>query len=310
MAYKPGPDIKQKIKEKALALGFDAFGVARARPLSDYAPRLNAWLERGGHAGMEYMQRNIAMRLNPDLLMEGTRSVVVVAMNYHPQAVQNPECKYRVATYAYGKDYHYVIKEKLHLLLSHMMELVPGTSGRCFTDSAPVMERAWAVEAGLGWTGKNACLILPQKGSYFFLGEILTNLELEPDNPFRKSHCGNCRLCVDACPGGAIRGDGSIDSARCLSYLTIEEKKPLDSRQKALLSGWVFGCDVCQMVCPHNRFATPTREDAFRILEPLGSWDTHQWQNMDKTGFKKAFIRSGSPLARVRYEKLKDNMDQ
>ena len=330
--------LKTAIKEKVLELGFDAVGVAAAGLLGSYAARYQQWLENGYHGKMSYMERNLEKRMHPGRLYEGARSVIVAAKNYYPVQSGNKndypaqpagatpagkgpltahtpirgdrpeEDQLKVAKYAWGMDYHYVIREKLGQLIRLIEELAPGTSSRAFTDSAPVFERAWAEMAGLGWTGKNACLIIPRKGSFFFLGEVITTLELEPDSPFGNELCGNCIRCMQACPTGAITSPGEIDARRCISYLTIELKEPIPEEFKGKCQGWIFGCDICQDVCPHNRNASPHKEALFEPLEPIANWTAEQWRNMQKSDFRKKLVKAGSPMSRVKYEKLMDTI--
>ncbi len=299
-------DLSGRIKQKAFELGFTACGIAKAARLVQYEDRLSRWLEDGLHGTMAYMERNREKRLDPRELMPGAQSVIVVAQNYFPATASQEQLK--VSKYAYGKDYHYVVKKKLDLLIQYLKELAPGTESRRFTDSAPVLERAWAVEAGLGWTGKNACMIIPKKGSFFFLAEIITSLDIEPDLPFTKNHCGNCTRCMDACPTKAIIRPGRIDARKCTSYRTIEHKEAIPQEIIKNSQGWIFGCDICQDVCPHNRFSTPTNEPEFTPLSDIHQWSADQWQNLEKSEFKKIFVKGSSPISRVRYEKLKSNI--
>jgi epoxyqueuosine reductase len=299
-------DLSELIKQKAFDLGFTACGIASATRLVSYDDRFSRWLEDGLHGSMAYMANNKEKRLDPRELLPGAKSVIVVALNYFPETVSQEPL--RVSKYAYGKDYHYVIKEKLNLLIQYLHKLVPGTESRGFTDSAPVLERAWAVEAGLGWTGKNACLIIPKKGSFFFLAEIITSMELKPDMPFTRNHCGSCTNCMDACPTRAIISPGRIDARKCISYLTIEHKETIPHDIKKIGQGWIFGCDICQDVCPHNRFSTPANEPAFTPLNNMHQWPADQWRNLEKGDFKKIFIKGGSPISRIRYEKLQSNI--
>ncbi len=301
-------DLSALIKQRAQSLGFDACGIARAQKLESHEVRFNKWLEHGFHGSMDYMTRNLEKRLNPGELLPGAKSVIVVTQNYFPQ--KNNQESQRISKYAYGVDYHHVIKKKLGMLIQYMEELAPGIQSRGFTDSAPVLERAWAVEAGLGWTGKNACMIIPKKGSFFFLAEIITTLAIEPNLPFTKNHCGNCTRCMDACPTGAIVSPGQIDARKCLSYLTIEHKEAIPREVKENNKGWIFGCDTCQDVCPHNRYSTPHTEPAFTPLHGIDTWTTQQWEHLEKSAFKAIFVKGSSPLGRVRYEKLKSNMQE
>ncbi len=327
------------IKNKARELGFDACGIARAGLLHGHQERFDHWLDRGFHGSMAYMERHRDKRLDPRELLPGARSVIVVAQNYYPtnilqsddvqaqpgvsgrghagdpmqddaDAVQCGQTdRYpRVSAYAYGQDYHVVIKHKLKALIQTMEKLAPGTQSRGFTDSAPVLERAWAVQAGLGWTGKNACLIIPMRGSFFFLAEVITTLELEPDRPFLKDHCGRCTRCLEACPTKAIIAPGQIDARRCISYQTIENRGPIPQEIREKNPGWMFGCDICQEVCPHNRFAIPCQEPAFEPLHEINAWPAERWKALTKAEFHHLFVKGGSPIGRVTYEKLMENI--
>lgn len=329
------------IKQKAGELGFDACGIAMAgKPGVSHQARFDQWLAQGFHGRMAYMERNRDKRFDLQALYPGAKSVIVLAHNYHPRqaaeqgdgglpvtgsfddspgsgpdqqlnmAQHDPDetSRLRVSGYAYGLDYHFVIKKKLMVLIRFMEEMAAGTHSRGFTDSAPVLERAWAVEAGLGWTGKNACLIIPKKGSYFFLAEIVTTLELEPDQAFGKNHCGSCTRCLDACPTQAIVAPGQIDARRCISYQTIENKGPIPQDIKEKSRGWIFGCDICQEVCPHNRFSRPHAEPLFDPLHGIDKWTERQWRSLQKDDFEKYFVKGGSPIGRISYEKLMDNM--
>ncbi len=296
------------LKEKATELGFDACGVAKATALTDQKAVLSEWLDKGYHAGMAYMQNHFEKRIDPRKIVPGAKSVIVVAQNYYHDDFRNPDAFYKVARYAYGKDYHFVIKKKL----KHLAEFLTETAGihtfRIFTDSAPVLERSWAQMAGLGNYGKNTCLIMPRKGSFFFLGELITNLELEPDLPFTKNLCGMCTKCMDACPTNAIIAPGVLNSKKCISYLTIEHKGEMPDAYRGKCEGWVFGCDICQEVCPHNNMPARHHENDFRPLPPIASWNKAEWETMTKEAFNRHFKNSGSPIARVSYDKLMDNI--
>ena len=304
-----------RLKEKARALGFDACGVARASELTKSKPLLFEWLHQGYQGKMGYMGNHVEKRLDPRLLVPGARSVVVVAQNYYPAGLQPEDTQFRIARYAYGKDYHLVMKDKLQALAGHLADLAADLTEntgehhfRAFTDSAPVLERSWAQEAGLGQHGKNTCLIIPRKGSYFFLGELITGIELEPGTPYEKDLCGSCTRCMDACPTGAITAAGRLDARRCISYLTIELKDPIPGEFRNHCKGWIFGCDICQEVCPHNRHAEPHREPALNALPAITGWSTRQWASLSKKDFNKHLRNTSSALARVRYEKLMDNI--
>lgn len=305
-----GPDgttLAQQIKARARQLGFDACGVARAGRLHAREAPLREWLDRGLHAGMGYMDRHHDKRLDPRLLLPGAQSLIVLAQNYFPTAPMAAKTL-KVSKYAYGKDYHSVLKQKMKALVAWLESMVPGVQSRCFTDSAPLLEKSWAQEAGLGRAGKNTCLILPGKGSFFFLGEILTTLALPVDAPYTADPCQDCNLCMQACPTGAILSPRVLDAGRCLSYLTIECPDPLPTEVTQKAGGWFFGCDVCQDVCPHNRHAQPHQEEAFRPLEPISTWTDSDWAALSPAGFRKHFIKTPSPLGRVRHEKLRENI--
>ena len=296
------------IKQKALALGFDACGIAQAGALTMQQPQLAEWLDKGHHAKMSYMAGHFEKRVDPRLLVPGAQSVISVALNYFPAESQPAGTTYKVARYAYGRDYHFVIKEKLERLAKALTEMARAHQYRVFTDSAPVLERSWAQLAGLGNHGKNTCLILPRKGSYYLLGELITNAVLEPDKAFEKDLCGKCTRCIDACPTGAITAPGIIDAGKCISYLTIELKDSIPGELRDQCEGWIFGCDRCQEVCPHNKHASPHSEPAFQPLAPITKWNEDQWKSMTKAEFGSHFKKANSPIARVKYEKMMDNI--
>ncbi len=304
----PRQALSSAIKSKAAALGFDACGLARASALEEYKPVLDQWLKQGFHGRMGYMANHFDKRLDPRLLTEGAKTVVVVAMNYFPPVHQPDSAAYKVARYAYGKDYHLVIKNKLKELAAFITDLAGEHHYRAFTDSAPVLERSWAVEAGLGNTGKNACLILPRKGSYYFLGEIITSIEAEPDAPFSKDLCGNCTRCMDACPTSAIVAPGKVDAGKCISYLTIELRDRIPDSYRTKTRGWIFGCDICQEVCPHNRHARPHQIKDLEPLRPLVEWTDQQWRSCTKEEFNRDLKKAGSAISRISLDKLKDNI--
>ncbi len=298
------------IKEKALELHFDAVGFAAAQQVNEkHQHQFDQWLEHNFHGKMHYMANHREKRIDPTQLVPGAKTVICLAMNYHLEDYQPPEAHYKVSQYAAGIDYHYTIKKKLYTLLDFIREHTATDSARVFTDSAPVMERYWAQQSGLGSPGKNSCLILPRKGSYYFLAEIILDVELPADLPFEKDLCGKCTRCIEACPTQAITAPGLIDASRCISYLTIELKDPIPEEFSGKTEQYVFGCDICQQVCPHNiKFATPCREPDFEALEAIASFSKSQWETMDKSTFRKCFLKKGSPLARVKFEKLKNNL--
>lgn len=294
-------DLSRLIKEEAFRLGFDACGFAPVAIADTEAPYLDRWLADGCHAGMQYMENYREIRLNPVGLVEGARTVISVALNYFP-AEKQPADAPRVAYYAYGKDYHKVVKKKLQALWQYITgSLLPSSAqsqvtARCFTDSAPVLERYWAWRAGLGWIGKNSCLIIPGKGSYFFLGEIVTTLELEYDSP-QENRCGTCTRCLDACPTGALERPLRLNAAKCLSYLTIEHKGEIPAGQASRLDNRLYGCDTCQEVCPWNRFATPTCVDDFRPTPDFLSLRKEDLKNFSPTDYKRIFAQSAAKRA-------------
>ncbi len=300
-----GVELTKLIKEKAKELGFAACGICDANSLEQHQPNYLRQLKRGHIGEMGYLERNLEKRFNPGLLHAGTESIIVLALNYYPEKLQRKD-SYQIAKYAYGKDYHELIKNKLRVLLESMQERMPGLEGRAFTDSAPVLERVLAQKAGLGWIGRNGLLIIPRAGSFFFLGELFVNKVLDYDEPYRGYGCGNCMRCIEACPNGAIVGDAQVDARPCISYLTIEKKSPLMPVEQKSLRGHLYGCDICQDVCPWNRWASPTREKWFQPDERLLTFNKQQWQAMDKEQYCEIFRKSA--VKRRKYEGLKENM--
>ncbi len=250
------------IKQEALRLGFAECGMAKAEFLEEDATNLENWLKKGYHGEMSYMANHFDKRLDPTLLVPGAKSVISLLYNYFPGQEQKKD-SYKISKYAYGEDYHYVVKDKLKLLVNSMREKIGNFHARIFTDSAPVMERSWAQRSGLGWKGKHSLLINKEKGSFFFLAEVITDLDLDYDSPFKTDHCGTCTKCVDACPTQAILPNNTLDGSKCISYFTIELKDSIPTSFKGMLDDWMFGCDICQDVCPWNRFSTPHRESRF-----------------------------------------------
>jgi epoxyqueuosine reductase len=299
------------IKSKATQLGFTACGFAPANAVDEeQQQRFFGWLQKEYNGKMQYMANYTDKRMDPRELVPGALSVISLALNYHQKDFQPDDAWYKVSQYAAGLDYHYVIKEKLAILVEYIKEFTPVESHRIFADSAPVHERYWAIRAGLGWTGKNACLIIPQKGSFFFLSEIILDVELDYDTPFEKNHCGNCTRCMDACPTGAIVAPGQIDARRCTSYNTIELKDMIPTELRGKSQRFIFGCDICQNVCPHNkRFAKPYTESSFDALPSIRNWSRSDWENLDNPAFKKNFMKISSPISRAGFKKLKDNID-
>lgn len=300
-------DLTLKIKEKALGMGFDDCGIVVAGAVSDReAGNLDSWIKNGYNAGMEFLERNRDNRTDPTLLVPGARSVIVLLANYYSgynPSADNP----RVARYAAGADYHKVLKDKLHSLLQFIKDAVPGSQGRVFTDSAPVMERTWAVTAGLGWIGRNSMLINKRIGSYSFIAEIVTTAVLTPDKPFITSHCGSCTKCIDACPTGAILPNRSVDSNRCISYATIEHVGEIPDLFRGKMNSWIFGCDICQEVCPWNSRPLLTTEKAFYPGEVIMKMEGGDWQLSDRENFKLDF--GNTPLLRAGYEGIRRNLE-
>ncbi|HBL34006.1 MAG TPA: tRNA epoxyqueuosine(34) reductase QueG [Porphyromonadaceae bacterium] len=293
----------EEIKQQAFALGFDACGICRAEDSGREAEYMR-WLADECHADMGYLERNIDKRLDPRLLIEGAKSVICVALNYYPQRTL-PDNVPQFAYYAYGQDYHDVLRDKLKRLFDFIKQRAPEAEGRYFSDSAPVLERYWAAQSGLGFVGKNSLLIIPRKGSYFFLGELILNLELEYDAPLTRS-CGKCRRCMDACPTQAIEAPYRINAKRCISYQTIENKGEIDEELAPCLHNNVYGCDICQKVCPWNRFATPHHTPEFNPSDEFLSLDADKLLEMNVEDYQRIFKKS--PVKRAKFEGLKRNI--
>lgn len=294
----------EQIKQQALSLGFDACGIGRAEEIGD-KQHYTQWLADSLHADMFYLERNVEKRLNPTLLVDGAKSIICVALNYYPHTKQ-PESAPQFAYYAYGKDYHDIVKGKLKKLLEFIQQSHPDVSGRYFCDSAPVLERYWAQKSGIGFIGKNSSLIIPGKGSYFFLGELIIDMELEQDAPLPAS-CGNCRKCIDACPVGAIEKPYRINANKCISYQTIENKGEISSETVPFLNNHVFGCDICQKVCPWNRFAKPHTTPEFNPSDDFLSLDLEKLQNLNEETFRSLFRQSA--VKRAKLSGLKRNVE-
>ena len=294
-----------KIKSAADALGFLSCGISKADFLEDEAPRLEQWLNQGHHGSMSYMERHFDKRLDPRLLVPGAKSVVSLLLNYHTDKKQADPKAPKISSYAYGKDYHFVIKEKLKELMQIIHREIGEVNGRVFVDSAPVMDKAWAAKSGLGWLGKNTNLISKKVGSFFFIAELIIDLELDYDTPVT-DHCGSCTACIDACPTDALLQPYQIDGSKCISYLTIELKENIPTEFKGQMDNWAFGCDICQTVCPWNRFATPHDEPAFEPQEELLNLTKSEWQEMTSVVFNKVF--KNSAVKRTKFEGLKRNI--
>ncbi len=299
-------EIKKIIKAEAAKAGFDYCGIAKAEMLDDDAKRLEQWLGKQHHGDMHYMANHFDLRVDPAKLVPGARSVITFLKNYYPQQQQDDGLP-KISKYAYGNDYHLVIREKLNGLLQTIREKVGDIQGRGFVDSAPVLERTWAVRSGLGWVGKNGNLITRNSGSFFFIATLITDLLLEPDDPFAKDFCGSCTRCIDSCPTEAILPNKEIDGSRCISYFTIELKDALlPGEMKGKFDNWMFGCDTCQDVCPWNRFSKPHHEPAFTALPSILHFSEKDWQALTETEFKNLF--KSSALSRTKWKGVMRNV--
>ena len=294
----------EKVKQLASNLGFDFCGISKAQKLEKEEVNLTNWLSNNYHGKMKYMENHFEKRIDPTKLVPGSKSVVSLLFNYFPVEVLTS--KKKLSKYAYGQDYHFVIKDKLKSLLSDINNEFGEVGGRVFVDSAPVLDRAWAAKSGLGWIGKNSMLITKQKGSFYFIAELIIDLELQPDNPVL-DHCGSCTACIDACPTEAIVSNKVVDSNKCISYLTIELKEEIPLSFKNDMEGWIFGCDICQDVCPWNRFSHPHSTKEFTPKESLKEIAEGDWQELTNTVFSEVFKKSA--VKRAGYLKLKKNID-
>ncbi|MES2774272.1 MAG: tRNA epoxyqueuosine(34) reductase QueG [Bacteroidota bacterium] len=294
------------VKQFSTQLGFDFCGIAKAIKLDDDARRLEAWLNKDMHGSMQYMANHFDLRTDPTKLVPGAKSVITLLLNYFPAEIQHTETV-KVSKYAYGSDYHDVIRNKLNQFLQLIKTNIGDVHGRGFVDSAPVLERSWATRSGLGWIGKNGNLINKQSGSFFFIATLITDLELDADDPFAKDYCGSCTKCIDACPTEAILPDKVIDGSKCISYFTIELKDQLiPDKMKGGFDNWMFGCDTCQDVCPWNRFAKPTAEKGFEPVAEIMNFSAKDWEEMTEEQFKIVF--KNSPLKRSKFAGIKRNL--
>lgn len=280
-------------------------GISKARFLEDEAPRLEDWLNNNRNGEMLYMENHFDKRLNPTLLVDDAKSVVSLLLNYYPEQIQNPDA-YKISKYAYGQDYHFVIKEKLKEFLFSIQETIGEVSGRAFVDSAPVLDKAWAAKSGLGWVGKNSNLLTQKTGSFYFIAELIIDLDLEYDNATTE-HCGTCTACIDACPTEAIVAPYVVDGSRCISYFTIELKENIPQEMKGKFDDWAFGCDVCQDVCPWNKFSKAHSEPLFNPNPELLSMSKKDWKEVTEETFKIVF--KNSPLKRAKFQGIKRNID-
>lgn len=294
------------IKQQSAEEGFQFCGIAKAQFLEEEAPRFEKWLNQNMHGEMAYMANHFDKRLDPTKLVDGAKSVISLIYNYYPKKDINEDKEIKIAKYAFGKDYHYIIKPKLKTVLKSITDQVGDINARVFVDSAPVHERAWAANAGLGWVGKNSLLLNQTMGSFFFLAEIILDVELEYDGPV-KDHCGTCTSCIDACPTDAIPEPYVVDGSKCISYLTIELKNEIPSSFEGQMEGWAFGCDICQDVCPWNRFSKPHQEPQFESHPKLKDMTMADWDEMTEELFREIF--KGSAVKRTKYSGLKRNIN-
>jgi len=294
-----------QIKQWATELGFSHCGIAKAEFLEAEAPKLEEWLKRQYQGEMHYLENHFDMRLDPRILVPDAKSVISLTYNYYTDQKQNEDAP-KISKYAYGEDYHHVVKDKLKILLRNMQQTIGDLNGRCFVDSAPVMERAWASKAGIGWIGKHSLLINKTQGSFFFLAEIIVDAELEYDTAFATDHCGTCTACMDACPTNAIVENKVVDGSKCISYFTIELKDAIPTSYKDKFDDWMFGCDICQDVCPWNRFSKQHNEPKFTPNPKLLAMNRREWQEITEDVFNELFQKSA--VKRTKYEGLKRNI--
>jgi len=293
------------IKSTAAELGFSFCGISRAEYLEKEAPHLEEWLKRGYQGKMSYLENHFDKRLDPTLLVPGAKSVISLIYNYFPSEDLAKERVFKVAKYAYGEDYHFVVKDKLKSFLETIHEQIGEVAGRAFVDSAPVMERAWAARSGIGWVGKNSLMLNREMGSFFFLAELILDLDLEYDDP-TKDYCGTCTACMDACPTDAISEPYVVDGSKCISYYTIELNEEIPVEAKGKLDNWIFGCDICQDVCPWNSFSTPHRETRFEPDAVLTNMTKQDWIEVTEEVFQKVFRKSA--LSRTKFSGIKRNI--
>ncbi|ALM48785.1 epoxyqueuosine reductase [Flavobacterium psychrophilum] len=293
------------IKAEAKRLGFMSCGISKAGFLEEEAPRLEKWLNDNRHGKMQYMENHFDKRLDPTLLVDDAKSVISLLLNYYPQETQT-DTTFKISKYAYGQDYHFVIKEKLKELLHSIQQEIGEVGGRAFVDSAPVLDKAWASKSGLGWIGKNSNLLSKQVGSFFFIAELIIDLDLDYDHAVT-NHCGSCTACIDACPTQAIIAPYVVDGSKCISYFTIELKENLPNEMKGKFDEWAFGCDTCQDVCPWNRFSKAHSEPLFNPHPDLLSLTKKDWEEITEDTFRAVF--KNSAVKRTKFEGLKRNID-
>jgi epoxyqueuosine reductase len=295
------------IKNEAKELGFMFCGISKAEFLEEEAPRLEAWLKKGMNGEMRYMENHFDKRLDPRLLVDGAKSVISLGLNYYSEKQQIDPLSPKISKYAYGDDYHSVIKEKLKILLKILNDSIGEINGRAFVDSAPVLDKVWAKKSGMGWIAKNTNLINKNYGSFFFLAELIVDIDLEYDIPATADHCGTCTRCIDACPTGAIVAPYIVDGSRCISYLTIELKNEIPGEFKGKMDNWMFGCDICQDVCPWNKFSVLHQEPAFEPHPELLNFNSRDWQDITDDIFTAVF--KNSAVKRTKFKGLKRNIE-
>jgi epoxyqueuosine reductase len=293
------------IKTEAKRVGFLSCGISKADFLETEAPRLESWLSKNQHGQMQYMENHFDKRLDPRLLVDGAKSVISLLLNYYPQESQRVDT-FKISKYAFGQDYHFVIKEKLQEMLQFITQEIGDVSGRVFVDSAPVMDKAWAAKSGLGWIGKNSNLITQKIGSFYFIAELILDLDLEYDHAIT-DHCGNCTACIDACPTGAIEQPYVVNGSKCISYFTIELKENIPQEMQGRFDDWAFGCDICQDVCPWNRFSKPHSEPLFNAKPEILNFTKQDWHEMTAEVFSKVF--KNSAVKRTKFDGLKRNLE-
>jgi len=297
---------KEQIRQKALSLGFNNIGFAKAGFLEEEAPRLEQWLNKGYNGKMSYMANHFDKRLDPTKLVPDAKSVISLSYNYFPEK-QQPENTYKIAKYAYGKDYHFLLKNKLRELMNYINKEVGTINGRVFTDSAPILERVWARKSGIGWEGRHSLIIQKNKGSFFFLAEIISDLDFENyDVPFPTDHCGKCTNCIDTCPTEAILDNKMINASKCISYFTIELRDELPADMRGKFEDWMFGCDICQDVCPWNKFSLPHQEPFFDPPPDLLKMTKQDWEEITESVFRDIFKKSA--VKRTKYTGLTRNI--
>lgn len=299
-------NLSRKIKDFALSAGFDLIGIAPSKQLEDHREVLNKWLSDGMNADMGFISRDVEKRTDPALLFNGAKSVIVAGINYYPAVKQGGNEIPVISKYAYGKDYHTVLGEKLNSLLEFIISCEPTSKGKICVDSAPILEKAWAREAGLGWVGKNSILINKERGSFIFLGEILINIDLEYDKPCNQDFCGSCRLCIESCPTKAINENKTIDARKCISWLTVENKNVIPEEYKGKLADRVFGCDICQDVCPFNKDIQPHNKSDLRLSERIREMSREEWSSLSFDYFNKIF--ENSAVKRATYTRFMRNI--